>query len=56
MTAERKLQLKQQQHYESALPLLEKSENDLRAKDLDILLRYKLGELPGNLKTKADKL
>ena len=26
------------------------------SKDLDILLRYKLGELPGNLKTKAEKL
>jgi hypothetical protein len=41
---------------ESALPLLDKQENALLSKDLDVLLRYKLGELPGNLKTKAEKL
>jgi hypothetical protein len=56
MTAERKARQKQQQQYEGALPLLEKPENSLLAKDLDILLRFKLGELPGNLKTKAEKL
>jgi hypothetical protein len=56
LTAERKARLKQQQPYENALPLLEKPENSLLSKDLDVLLRYKLGELPGNLKTKADKL
>jgi hypothetical protein len=44
MTAERKAQQKQQLQYESALPYL------------DVLLRHKLGELPGNLKSKADKL
>ena len=56
MTLERKARLKQQQQYENALPLLEKPEISLLAKDLDVLLRYKLGELPGNLKTKAEKL
>jgi hypothetical protein len=56
LTLERKTRLKQRQQYENALPLLEKPENSLLAKDLDVLLRYKLGELPGNLKTKADKL
>jgi len=28
----------------------------LLVKELDILLRFKIGELPGNLKTKNDKL
>jgi hypothetical protein len=56
MTAERKARQKQKLQYESALPLLEKAESSLLAKDLDVLLRYKLGELPGNLKSKADKL
>jgi hypothetical protein len=36
--------------------LFNKPEKDLIVKDLDALLRFKLGELPGNLKTKADKL
>jgi hypothetical protein len=35
---------------------LEKPENSLYAKELDALLRFKLGAMPGNLKTKADKL
>jgi len=56
LTTERKAQLAHLQQYESALPLLEKPEISLLAKDLDILLRFKLGALPGNLKTKADKL
>ncbi len=56
LTAERKARQKQQQQYENALPLLEKPEISLLSKDLDILLRFKLGELPGNLKTKAEKL
>jgi len=56
LTAERKARLAHQQQYESALPLLEKPEISLLAKDLDILLRFKLGALSGNLKTKADKL
>jgi len=51
MTAERRARQKYQQQFESALPLLEKPENSLLAKELDILLRYKLGELPGTLKT-----
>jgi hypothetical protein len=56
LTLERKTHVKHQQQSENALPLLEKPENSLLAKDLDVLLRYKLGELPGNLRTKADKL
>jgi hypothetical protein len=56
MTLERRARQKYQQQYENALPLLNKPENTLLSKDLDILLRYKLGELPGNLKTKSDKL
>jgi len=56
LTLERKARLKQQQQYENALPLLERPEISLLVKDLDVLLRYKLGELPGNLKTKAEKL
>ena len=56
LTAERKARLAHQQQYESALPLLEKPEISLLAKDLDILLRFKLGALSGNHKTKADKL
>jgi hypothetical protein len=56
MTAERRARQKHQQQFESALPSLEKPDNFLLAKELDILLRYKLGELPGALKTKADKL
>ena len=56
MAAERKARLKQQQQYEAALPLLSKPEHTLLSKDLDILLRYKLGELPGNLRTKNEIL
>ncbi len=56
MTAERRARQKQQQQYESAVPLFEKPENLLLAKDLDVLLRFNLGELPGNLKTKVEKL
>jgi hypothetical protein len=56
LTAERRARQKQQQQYDNDLPLLEKPENSLLSKDLDVLLRYKLGELPGNLKTKAEKL
>jgi len=56
MTIERKTRQKQQLQYENALPLFEKLDNALLSKDLDVLLRYKLGELPGNLKTKAEKL
>lgn len=55
-TAERKARHKQQQQFEHAAPLFNKPEKDLIVKDLDALLRFKLGELPGNLKTKADKL
>jgi hypothetical protein len=56
MASERRARQKQQQQFESARPLLEKPEHTLLSKDLDILLRYKLGELPGNLKTKSDKM
>jgi hypothetical protein len=56
LTLERTAWLKQQQQYENALQFLEKPEHSLLAKDLDVLLRYQLGERPGNLKTKADKL
>ena len=56
LTAERKARQKQQQQFENAAPLINKPEKDLLVKDLDALLRFKLGELPGHLKTKAEKL
>jgi len=56
MAIERKARLKHQQQYEAAVPLLDKTDNSLLSKELDILLRYKLGELPGNLRTKNEKL
>jgi hypothetical protein len=44
-TVERKVWQKHQQQYEAALLLLEKPENSLLSKDIDVLLRYKLSEL-----------
>ncbi len=56
MAIERKARLKHQQQYKAAVPLLDKTDSSLLSKELDILLRYKLGELPGNLRTKNEKL